>query len=265
MQDVQLLQDIGPDGDFLRVGQGHFADGEFPVRLRLVRGSVAGIVPDGHGQGRRPVVRQRVRLAEIETLVEAVVAAVAEELGGADGLGLEGGFGQILAFLDGDVRLVRLELLPELFVLGEFEVDRADRVALAGGDVIGHVGPFPLVFHFAADLGPVIADVFEVVDDVVGTGVHLAFVVENQLGAGPADAQERGAGLLRQVGREFRIADLLAFDLDLVAGEAILPFRETLRGAARGKETGEDRKEEVFAVHSYKINTFPLLIDKNNI
>ena len=265
MQDVQLLQDIGPDGDFLRVGQGHVADGELPVRLRLVRGAVAGIVPDGHGQGRRPVVREGVRLAEIETLVEAVVAAVAEELGGADGFGLEGGLGQVLAFLDGDVRLVRLELLPELFVLGEFEVDRADRVALAGGDVIGHVGPFPLVFHFAADLGPVVADVFEVVLDVVGAGAHLAFVVDHQRGAGPADAQERGAGLLGEVRSEFRTADLLAHHLDLVAGEAVLPFREALRGAARGKEAGEDRKYEVFAVHSYKINTFPLLIDKNNI
>ena len=264
-EDVQLLQDVGPDGNFLRVGKGHVADGELPVRFRLVRGAIAGVVPDGHGQGRRAVVREGVRFAEIEALVKAVVAAVAEELGGTDRFGLEGGFGQILSLLDGDVRSVRLELLPEFFVLRELVVDRSDRVPLSGRDKIGHISLFSLIFHLARHFGTVVADVFEVVLDVVGAGLHLAFIVDDQRSAGPADAQERGAGLLGEVRSELRTADLLAHHLDLVAGEAVLPFRETLRGATCGEDAGEDRKYEVFAVHSHKINTFPLLIDKNNI
>ena len=264
-QDVQLLQDIGPDGNLLRIGQGYVTDGELPVGLRLVRGSVAGIVPDGHGQGRRAVMGKGVRLAEIETLVEAVVAAVAEEFGGTDGFGLEGGFGQELPFLDGDARPVRLEFLPELLVLREFEVDRADRIPFSGRDVIGYIGLFPLVFHFAADLRTIVADVFEVVYHVVGAGLHLVVVVDHQRGAGPADAQDGSAGFLGQIGGELRTADLLALDLDLVAGEAVLPFRQAGSGATRGEEAGEEREYEVFAVHSHKINTFPLLIDKNNI
>ena len=103
------------------------------------------------------------------------------------------------------------------------------------------------------------------VHHIVGTDVHLVVIVDHQRSAGPADAQERSAGFLREVRGEFRTADLLAFDLDLVAREAVLPLRQARRGTACDQKAGEDREYEVFAVHCHKINTFPLLIDKNNI
>ena len=122
-QDIQFLQDGGPDGDFLGIGYRQVADGVLPERLRVFRVAVAGIVPDGHRQGGGPVVRKGVGLAEVETLVEAVVAAVAEEFGGTDGFGLEGGFGQELAFLDGGPAEIRLEFPAELLLFRQFILD----------------------------------------------------------------------------------------------------------------------------------------------
>ena len=105
----------------------------------------------------RGPVGEGVGLEEIVVLVEAVVAAVAEDGGAADGLGLQGLLRQVVADVNADVGAVGLERRAEIAV-GHVEDDGVDGIALAGLHDVLDAGQAALVVHLAADLGAIVAD-----------------------------------------------------------------------------------------------------------
>ncbi len=284
---VQVFQDGSPDGNVGRAGKGYVPDAELAVRLCLVRGTAAKIIPDGYGEGRGPVGGKGIGLGEEIPFAEAVITPVAEELGRPLALFLQGRFGKVLSLLEAGPPLAQFEFLPELLVFRKLVFDGADPVPLPGLDVIGYIGLFALVLHLAPDPGSVKAYVLEMVADMVDAVVHLGRVEDDGGGSelteeivpgGPGSigpvvdgdrrvqAEKGRLRFLGQIRGEFGTAHLLSFYLDLVGDEPVLPFRQdTCRAAGKGQGGGQEGKEDRFALHSYKINTFPLLNDKNNV
>ena len=278
-EEIQAFQDAGTDFDVGRRGKGDIADGELPMRLCFVRGFAPGILQDGHRQVRRSVRPERIGFEQVIILVETVIAAVQEKLGGADRFIFQGRFGKILPGLDGRPAFVQFEVPFEFVGIGKLVLDRGNGVSMSGTDMIGHVGAPVLVFDLTPDGRSVPADVFHVVGHVVHAHLHLLRlendrrrpdvpdeIVDPGIGRiGPvvdgnagAPAENRPVGLLADIGRKVGGTDAFALHLDLAAGQAVFPGRNIPgRTAGGGQRSGKEKKQYgLSAVHSYKNNTF---------
>ena len=176
---------------------------------------VARILAHLHLQGNGIAPRESIRLEIIMVLGEAVIAHVAHHGGGAFRLSLKGLLGEPVSRLDGDVERVGIEVLRETAPLRHVIDDAPDLDAVAGDDAVDDGSPLLLEGHFAGDLRIVVAQVAEMLADLVLRHPDQTLFEGDFL---PVIQEARG--LLLDVGRdvgEFQVRTR-ALDFDLVLG-----------------------------------------------
>ena len=196
-----------------------------------------GLVADQHLEGGGPVVGEGV-CDVAEEGFRCIEIALRAQIGGVSLAFLrQRGLGEEHPAAERGMEGVGIEVRGERIPRGQVVRDGAQRVAVAGGNPVRDGYLALLDADFALDAGVVPADVIEVVPDILDGGVDQVRVIDDEFGL-----EGEGGGLLLDIGADVAcLQAALARELDPVAGELVLPFRQLAGGAAGD---GEDRRRQ---------------------
>ena len=273
---VQVLQDLILENQVFRMGDSDAVNVELPERLRVLLGVVARVLVHLHVQEELSGHGDGVGLEDVVVLGEVVIAEVAEVRGSAHGLILERELGAVIPYLHTDIGQIRPEIFRECTPLGERIAQTVNGILLAEMDQVVDGDLASLDTYVAGDLGVVVADVFEVVLDVLNGGLDCERTVNDRRRADLSEefghagllvrvspvvdahegipAEKGGIGLLLDVLVETARVEFLGVgDLDGVLGQAVLPFGDDPRGAAghREHQYGQEGREQSVGMHSH--------------